>query len=244
MTVSVHEPKGEAPISLPRAAGHTDRAAITVLIADDHALFREALRGLLDDHPDFQVVGDAGDGREAVRLARMLRPDVLLLDLHMPVMAGLEALEEISRLEPPVRTLIVASAASEEEVADALQSGARGIVMKNAAIELLFKSIRMVAAGQYWVGRECVGDLIHQIRQRQAGGEATAPSYGLTPRELQLVAGVVSGCGNSEIAQQLQISAKTVKHHLTNIFNKLGVSNRLELALFALHHRIRVGRFS
>ena len=227
------------------AAEHVSAGSISIVIADDHALFREALRELLDCHPDFHVVGDAGNGRDAVRLAQQLRPDVLLLDLHMPSMTGLEALHEIGQIDPPVNTLIVATHASEDEVVEVLESGARGIVMKHSATELLYKSIRMVAAGQYWVGRESVGDLIHKMRARQAPPvQSMGPTLGLTPRELELVASVVAGCSNSDIASLLRISPKTVKHHLTNIFNKLGVSNRLELALFAVHNRFRSGRFN
>jgi DNA-binding NarL/FixJ family response regulator len=248
MPESIHVTRGAVPLRVAHAAIEAKCAgtgSISVLIADDHALFREALRELLDCHPDFHVVGDVGGGRDAVRLARLLRPDVLLLDLHMPDMAGLEALLEIARIDPPVNTLIVATHASEDEVVEVLESGARGVVMKHAATELLYKSIRMVAAGQYWVGRESIGDLIHKMRSRQSPQiEAMGPTFGLTPRELELVGSVVAGCSNGDIASQLRISPKTVKHHLTNIFNKLGVSNRLELALFAVHHRFRSGRFN
>jgi two-component system, NarL family, nitrate/nitrite response regulator NarL len=216
---------------------------ITVVIADDHALFREALRRLLDERGGFTVIGEASNGADAIRLARELRPSVLLLDLHMPVMAGVQALQEISCLDPPVRTLIVAAEVSDTEALDVLQFGARGIVMKHASTELLFKSIRMVVAGQYWVGRECVGDLIDRVRTRGASSGAAAPrAFNLTARELDLVAAIADGCTNLDIASQLKISAKTVKHHLTNIFNKVGVSNRLELALFAVQHRIPESR--
>jgi two-component system nitrate/nitrite response regulator NarL len=217
---------------------------ITVVIADDHALFREALRRLLDQRGGFRVIGEAANGADAVRLARELRPSVLLLDLHMPGTAGLEALQEISRLDPPVRTLIVTAEISDAEALDVPQFGARGIVLKHAATELLFKSIRMVVAGQYWVGRECVGDLIDRVRERHAPRPADAPprAFGLTPRELDLVAALADGCSNLDIANQLEISAKTVKHHLTSIFTKVGVSNRVELALFAMQHGLAVGR--
>jgi two-component system nitrate/nitrite response regulator NarL len=129
---------------------------------------------------------------------------------------------------------------------EALQRGARGVVMKQSATELLFKSIRMVVAGQYWVGRESVGGLIHMIQGRgeTSATEGRDASFGLTPRELELVAAVVDGGANNDIATQLKISAKTVKHHLTKIYQKVGVSNRLELALFAIQHRFKDGRFS
>jgi two-component system nitrate/nitrite response regulator NarL len=248
MPEPTHVTREPSALRVARSAIEATRVStgsISVLIADDHALFREALRELLDCHSDFHVVGDAGDGRDAVRLARQLRPDVLLLDLHMPAMTGLEVLHEIAQLDPPVNTLIVATHASDDEVVDVLESGARGVVMKHSATELLYKSIRMVAAGQYWVGRESVGDLITKMRERQAQPlVAMGPTLGLTPRELELVGSVVAGCSNMDIANLLRISPKTVKHHLTNIFNKLGVSNRLELALFAVQHRFRSGRFN
>jgi two-component system, NarL family, nitrate/nitrite response regulator NarL len=216
---------------------------ITVVVADDQALFREALREMLDGQPDFRVVGEAKDGREVVELARALRPSVVLLNLHMSVMGGHDALVALSQLQPAVHTLIVANQASEDEVVQALQLGARGIVMKQSSTALLFKSIRMVVAGQFWVERDCVAGLIQKMQQRGAAARpddrARDPFFGLTSRELELVAGVVDGCTNSDIASQLNISAKTVKHHLTKIFSKVGVSNRLELALFAVQHQFK-----
>ena len=218
---------------------------ISVLIADDHALFRESLRTLLQIEPDLVVVGEAGDGRDAAKLAAELRPDVLLLDLRMPGGPGLQCLREISRVIPPVLTLVLTADAGDSEVVEALQLGARGVVLKHSTPDMLFKSIRSVVAGEYWVGRERVADLIGMLRHRQAAeAERRAdPTFGLTPRELQMVSAVVAGCSNGDIAAKFSISPKTVKHHLTNIFDKLGVSNRLELALFAVHRRFDLERF-
>jgi two-component system nitrate/nitrite response regulator NarL len=217
-----------------------DSPATTLLIADDHPLFRAALRSLLETDRSMRVIGEANDGRAAVTMVQDLRPDVLLLDLCMPVTPGLEALRELSTLDVATRTLLMATEVGDSDVVEALQLGARGVVMKQSASELVFKSIRTVMAGQYWVGRECVGDLIDSMRKRAAEptSDVVRPTFGLTSRELEIVATVVAGYPNVDIAQKFSISVKTVKHHLTNIFNKLGVANRLELALFAVHHHV------
>ena len=170
---------------------------------------------------------------------------MLLLDLEMRGMAGLGPLAEIACIQPAVHTLILTARASDDEIIDAIQLGARGIVLKQTPTELLFKSVRVVSAGQFWIGRDSVGDLIEHIRGRAAGDERRGgPAFGLTMRELELVAAVVEGCANSDIAAQLKISSKTVKHHLTKIFGKLGVSTRLELAMFAVQHHLHSNRAS
>jgi len=211
-----------------------ERELIRVLIADDHPILRDGLSRLLEDEGGFQVVGQASDGTEAVRLARELQPDVLLLDLAMPRVSGLETLRELSSSGAGPRVLLLTVAIEDAQIVEALQLGARGVVLKEAATELLFKAIRSVVAGQYWVGHDTVTDIMRHLQELSGNGHRTAtPAERLTPRERQVVAGVAAGESNREIAHRLGLSEITVKHHVSNIFDKLGVSNRAELAVYA-----------
>ena len=214
-------------------------APIRILIADDHLIFRAGLRRLLEAEPGFLVVGEATEGEETVRRVRELKPDILLLDLAMPGVPGLEALRQLDESASPVRTILLTAAIEKEELVKALQLGAWGVVMKESAIDLLFRSIRSVSAGEYWVGRERVADLVKTLRARvPPAADSRKKTFGLTPRELEITTTIAAGYSNKEIAQKFTISEDTVKHHLSNIFNKTGVSSRLELALFAVNHRL------
>ena len=210
----------------------TQPKPIRLLIADDHAIFRDGLRRLLATQDDFQVIAEASDGKEAIALATELRPDVLLLDLAMPRVPGMEVLRELGRMDLPVRTILLTAAIQPFAVTSALQLGARGIVLKASPPELLLKSIRSVHEGQFWVGSEPVPGW--------ARGTQPATDFGLTSREIEIISAIKEGNSNREIAGKLAISEETVKRHLSNIYGKLGVSSRLELAVLASEQRLGI----
>jgi DNA-binding NarL/FixJ family response regulator len=212
-------------------------APIRILIADDHPIFRDGLRRLLEAEPDLRVVGEAADGAEAIALSQQLNPDILLLDLAMPRMPGMDALRELTAAKSPVRVILLTASVERPQIVEALQLGARGVVLKESATQVLLKSIAAVMAGSYWVGHDSVPDLKELVLD-DAAPEESGSRYGLTRREMQMVAAIVEGSSNREIAQKFSVREDTVKHHLTSIFSKLGVSTRLELALFAIEHRL------
>ena len=210
---------------------------IRILIADDHPVFREGLIAIFRKEPEFKIIGEASDGRQALQLINDLHPDVLLLDLLMPLLTGLETLRELSNSSTPVRPIVVTAAIAQEQIAQALQLGARGIVLKDTPTEVLFNSIRAVMNGRFWVGQTEVKDLMEALRYYVASAdEDSKKQFGLTNRERDVVGAIAVGFTNREIAEKFSISEQTVKHHLRNVFDKTGVSNRLELALFAIKH--------
>jgi DNA-binding NarL/FixJ family response regulator len=215
-------------------------ATIDIFISDDHSMFREGLRKLLESEPGLRIVGEAADGEETVRLVPKLNPHVLLLDLSLPKVNGLEALRELSKLEIQTRTIVLTAEIESDQIVEALQLGAHGIVLKSSAVEVLRKSIRCVNDGQYWVGQEGVSGLIQALRTMKPSISSSAgrADFGLTSREKQVLTLIGAGYTNKDLARELSISENTAKHHVTNIFDKLGVSNRLELLLFATEHRL------
>jgi DNA-binding NarL/FixJ family response regulator len=212
-------------------------ASIGILIADDHAVFRYGLRTLLESEPGFTVVGEAADGSEVAKLTSSLKPAVLMLDIAMPGLTGIQVLRELASAQGEVRTIVLTAAIEKKQIVEALQLGARGILLKDAAIQLVKKCIEKVMAGDYWVGREAVTSLVdylHGLKQStEAKAEQKLPHF--TPREQEIISAILTGCVNKEIAAKLSISEETVKRHLSNIFAKAGVSNRLELAVWSMN---------
>ncbi len=211
---------------------------VRIVIADDHPIFRDGLRKLIESQPGMCVTGESSVGVEVVRLARELKPDILLLDLALPRRSGFQVLKDLAGLASQIRTLVLAAAVEESSILEAFYLGAHGIVLKGSPREVLLKSIRSVIAGQYWLDNESVSIVIEALRKSppSQNGATCGKDYGLTPSELKIVGKIANGSSNKEMGQEFRISERTVKHHLTNIFDKLGISSRLELAVFALDH--------
>jgi len=208
-------------------------AKIRILIADDHAVFRYGLRALLESEPRFTVVGEAVDGSEVAKLTSELKPTVLMLDLAMPRVTGIEVLRELASARGEVRTIVLTAAIEKRQIVEALQLGARGILLKDAAIQLVAECIEKVVAGDFWVGHEAVTSLVDYLHGLKRSAEGKAEQRLFTPREQEIISAILTGCVNKEIAVRLSISEDTVKRHLSNIFDKAGVSSRLELAVWS-----------
>jgi DNA-binding NarL/FixJ family response regulator len=217
------------------------KATVRIVIADDHPIVRDGLKKLLLLEDDFEIVGEAGDGREVIEKVQALDPDVLLLDLRMPNLDGLSALQSLQQTNKRTRVIVLTASEDKNEFEQAMTLGCSGIVLKQTAPDLIVKSIRKVNSGEIWLDSHTTAAVMRQFStgQEGSGGQAgsgkTRERSPLSTREREIVALVAQGYKNKEMAEKMFISEQTVKNHLHNIFDKLGVSDRLELALYAIH---------
>jgi two-component system nitrate/nitrite response regulator NarL len=213
------------------------KPVIRVLMADDHAIFRDGVRKLLEDEDDISIVGEAANGNECVHMMAKVRPDILLLDLNMPDKGGLTVLEELNFDSLATQVIVLTATEDDREAVRAMRLGARGIVLKQSASDLLVKSIRRVHGGEIWLDNRITAEVMNTFARSSEGREQRDKPL-LSDRESQIMRLVAQGQRNKEIGQNLFISEQTVKNHVHNIFDKLGVSDRLELVLYAIHHHL------
>jgi two-component system, NarL family, response regulator LiaR len=210
-----------------------------VVIVDDHDLFRTGLSSLLASGGDVEVVAQASGGRNGVRLARELRPDVILMDLQMPDLDGMQATRMIIEHDPGARVVVLTVASDETAIAGAIRAGACGYLLKDSPIDEVLSAVTAAAGGSAWLSPRAAEALLHRIRREDA--EPVSDQSGLeelTARELEVLRLLARGQENSEIAAELGISSPTVKNHVSSILAKLGVSNRVQAAVFAAQHRL------
>ena len=209
---------------------------INVLLVDDHALFREGLRMLLEQHADIKIVGEAGDGFQAIRMVESLQPDIMLLDVQMPRMGGIEALSEIRHKSSKTKVLILSAFLEDELIIEALQNGAKGYLLKTLSHKEIARAIRATHAGEFWAERKVLSHVLETLLQKVHAQQMPLSEMrvSLTDREQEIVEWVMQGMTNKEVAAKLGISEKTVKTHLGNIFSKLKISRRLQLLLYRI----------
>ena len=234
--------------SVPNSAVST-KTKIRIVVADDHPIFRDGLCKLLALEEDFEVVAQAQDGRQVLDVLQQYEPDILLLDLKMPGLDGLATLQRLQSGRNKTRVIVLTASDDKNEFVQAMKLGTSGIVLKQTATDLLIKSIRKVHAGEIWLDSHTTAAVIRQFvaaDESPSVPQTAAPRERerspLSQREREIVALVAQGFKNKEMAEKMFISEQTVKNHLHNIFDKLGVSDRLELALYAIHNNLHTGR--
>jgi len=230
-------------------SGISSKSKIRIVVADDHPIFRDGLCKLLALEEDFEVVAQAQDGRQVLDVLQQYEPDILLLDLKMPGLDGLATLQRLQVVKNKTRVIVLTASDDKNEFVQAMKLGTSGIVLKQTATELLIKSIRKVHAGEIWLDSHTTAAVIRQFVAADDSAPASAQPAPrdrerspLSQREREIVALVAQGFKNKEMAEKMFISEQTVKNHLHNIFDKLGVSDRLELALYAIHNNLHTGR--
>ena len=208
---------------------------IRVLLVDDHTLFRSGVRSLLQRNEDFEVVGEAGDGLEGIKRTRSLRPDVVLLDLHMPGISGLEAVKVIAEEMPEVHVLMLTVSEDAQDLMEAPRAGACGYLLKNIETDMLVDALRKAAQGESVVSQQMTAKLIQGVRNPPQA-DPLAERERFSPRERDILGCLAQGSSNKEIARRLDLAESTVKIHVQNIFKKLNMTSRVQVALYAVEH--------
>src|ERR1700761_5086339 len=221
--------------------------SIRVLVADGHPIVLEGLRSALSHQPGIQLVGEASDGMEAIEKTVDLDPDVVLMELKLPRVDGLTVLRSIQARASRSKVILFSSSENKEEFVEAMKIGCRGIISKSATISLIEKSIQKVHAGEIWLDSHTTAAVIRQFSSpsdfpavHASNGKATRERAQLSQREREIIILIAQGYKNKEIAEKMFITEQTVKNHLHNVFDKLGVSDRLELALYAIHNSLHL----
>ncbi|MES2019086.1 MAG: response regulator [Pseudomonadota bacterium] len=215
----------------------TEAQPIRVLLVDDHSLFRSGIRSLLQRHADFAVVGEAADGVEGIKRAKQLKPDVVLLDLHMPGMSGVETLQLMHQDCPDTAIIMLTVSEESEDLGRAMRAGAQGYLIKNIETDYLLRAIRRAAAGDTVVAEALTGKLVAQLQAGQAERPVSDLDK-LTPREKDILACLALGESNKFIARKLDLAESTVKIHVQNVLKKLKLSSRVQAAVYAVEHRL------
>lgn len=213
-------------------------AKIRVLLVDDHTLFRRGLRFLIENSEDFEIVGEATDGLEGVKMMQQHHPDVVLLDIDMPVMRGIEALPLMLNHNPNLAVLMLTVSEDSYDLTEALRLGARGFLLKNIETEFLLKSIHLALEGDNVLSPEMTSKLVNQFRvpSEKEDQNHSPEEEILTPREREILYWIVQGSSNKIIARELDITESTVKVHVQNILRKLELSSRVQAAIYAIEH--------
>lgn len=209
---------------------------IRVLIVDDHTLFRNGIKLLLQRQEGFEVVGEAGDALEGVKLAKRLKPDVVLQDLHMPGTSGLQALPLLKEDAPGAQVVMLTVSEDAEDLLEALRIGARGYLLKNIDTDFLLDSIRRAASGESVMSPPMAGKLADAMRNPPKGSSPVPDTNKLTPREREIIALLARGASNKEIARELDLAESTVKIHVQGILRKLNLTSRVQAAVFAVEN--------
>jgi DNA-binding NarL/FixJ family response regulator len=210
----------------------SSESEIRVLLVEDHALFRQGLRELLDT-AGLTVIGEASDGITAVRLTRELRPDVVVMDLNMPRMDGIDATSEIMKAERPPVVLVLTVSTTSDDVLDAIAAGAAGYLLKDAAADEIVNAVRSASAGRSPLSPDIAGAVVRRVREQSVATEQPEDLHALSSRETEILRLVALGRDNTEIARELYLSPSTVKNHVSSILEKLGVDSRVQAAVRA-----------